>query len=190
MTLDTGSGYRPRTQETRAAYEAILAFIREQFGDQPQDVLKGAADEVLAVLKDDKKRVRTAFPSTQLFGHLLQCQKCNLACLVLSPLLLQSCTHKKYTLLPCQGIKLLVSCLSSALQCVCAVWPLSFSQVYHHLQLQTHKTCLVMSYRCQTHLSFMLQSSAGLSKPTHPNCCLSPFCCPGAKLETPATLCV
>ena len=63
MNLDTASGYRPRTQETRAAYEAILAFIREQFGDQPQDVLKGAADEVLAVLKDDKKRV--SFTSSQ-----------------------------------------------------------------------------------------------------------------------------
>lgn len=57
MSLDTASGYRPRTQETRAAYEAVLAFIREQFDDQPQDVLKGAADEVLAVLKDDRKRV-------------------------------------------------------------------------------------------------------------------------------------
>lgn len=57
MNLDTASGYRPRTQETRAAYEAVLAFIREQFGDQPQDILKGAADEVLAVLKDDRKRV-------------------------------------------------------------------------------------------------------------------------------------
>ncbi|KAL3148608.1 hypothetical protein ABBQ38_014036 [Trebouxia sp. C0009 RCD-2024] len=56
MNLDTASGYRPRTQETRAAYEAVLAFIREQFGDQPQDVLKGAAEEVLAVLKDDRKR--------------------------------------------------------------------------------------------------------------------------------------
>ncbi len=60
MNLDTASGYRPRTQETRAAYEAILSFIREQFGDQPQDVLKGAADEILAVLKDDKKRVSSA----------------------------------------------------------------------------------------------------------------------------------
>lgn len=62
MNLDTASGYRPRTQETRAAYEAVLAFIREQFGDQPQDVLKGAAEEVLAVLKDDRKRVRTSKP--------------------------------------------------------------------------------------------------------------------------------
>ena len=67
MSLDTASGYRPRTQETRAAYEAVLAFIREQFGDQPQDVLKGAADEVLAVLKDDRKRVSTS--QIQQFCH-------------------------------------------------------------------------------------------------------------------------
>lgn len=66
MSLDTASGYRPRTQETRAAYEAVLAFIREQFGDQPQDVLKGAADEVLAVLKDDRKRVSTSQPQALL----------------------------------------------------------------------------------------------------------------------------
>ena len=69
MSLDTASGYRPRTQETRAAYEAVLAFIREQFGDQPQDVLKGAADEVLAVLKDDRKRV-----STMQLQYYLHCQ--------------------------------------------------------------------------------------------------------------------
>ncbi len=73
MNLDTASGYRPRTQETRAAYEAILSFIREQFGDQPQDVLKGAADEVLAVLKDDKKRVsflRVSVPSAGRFHSI------------------------------------------------------------------------------------------------------------------------
>lgn len=45
--------YRPRTKETRAAYEALLNTIHQQFGDQPQDVLRGAADEVLAVLKND-----------------------------------------------------------------------------------------------------------------------------------------
>lgn len=69
MNIDTASGYRPRTQETRAAYEAVLAFIREQFGDQPQDVLKGAADEVLAVLKDDRKRVST--DQCMLSNHVL-----------------------------------------------------------------------------------------------------------------------
>lgn len=43
--------YYPRTKETRGAYEALLSFIRGQVGDQPQDVLRGAADEVLGVLK-------------------------------------------------------------------------------------------------------------------------------------------
>ena len=70
MNLDTASGYRPRTQETRAAYEAVLAFIREQFGDQPQDVLKGAADEILAVLKDDRKRVSVQGMSPPAWGQM------------------------------------------------------------------------------------------------------------------------
>lgn len=48
--------YRPKTKETRAAYEAMLSMIQEQLGGQPQDVLRGAADEVLAILKDDHKK--------------------------------------------------------------------------------------------------------------------------------------
>ncbi|KAF8063039.1 BRR2A [Scenedesmus sp. PABB004] len=52
LDLDTGGAYRPRTRETRAAYEALLNTIHATFGDQPADVLRGAADEVLAVLKN------------------------------------------------------------------------------------------------------------------------------------------
>ncbi|VDK71756.1 unnamed protein product, partial [Onchocerca ochengi] len=48
--------YKPRTQETRQTYEAILAYIQDAIGDQPRDILCGAADEVLAVLKSDKIR--------------------------------------------------------------------------------------------------------------------------------------
>ena len=36
LELDQVNFYRPRTQETRAAYEALLSVIRQQFGDQPQ----------------------------------------------------------------------------------------------------------------------------------------------------------
>ncbi|KAL4451451.1 hypothetical protein ABPG75_007113 [Micractinium tetrahymenae] len=54
LDIDTAGMYRPRTKETREAYEALLSVIREQFGDQPADVLRGAADEVLAVLKNDR----------------------------------------------------------------------------------------------------------------------------------------
>jgi pre-mRNA-splicing helicase BRR2 len=46
--------YKPQTKETRAAYEAMLSVIQQQFGGQPMDVLGGAADEVLAILKNDK----------------------------------------------------------------------------------------------------------------------------------------
>ncbi|KAK6736456.1 hypothetical protein RB195_019253 [Necator americanus] len=48
--------YKPRTQETKQTYEVILAFIQEAIGDQPRDILCGAADEVLAVLKSEKIR--------------------------------------------------------------------------------------------------------------------------------------
>ena len=41
-------------QETRQTYEVLLSFIHEALGDQPQDVLAGAVDEVLVTLKNDK----------------------------------------------------------------------------------------------------------------------------------------
>ena len=39
--LKNCSFYRPRTKETREAYESLLSVISQQFGDQPQDVLHG-----------------------------------------------------------------------------------------------------------------------------------------------------
>uniref|UniRef100_A0A0M3J9S1 Helicase_PWI domain-containing protein n=1 Tax=Anisakis simplex TaxID=6269 RepID=A0A0M3J9S1_ANISI len=48
--------YKPRTQETKQTYEAILAYIQDALGDQPRDILCGAADEVLMTLKSDKVR--------------------------------------------------------------------------------------------------------------------------------------
>ncbi|KXZ52596.1 hypothetical protein GPECTOR_9g641 [Gonium pectorale] len=56
LDLEQGGMYRPRTKETREAYEALLAIIHTLFGEQPQDVLRGAADEVLAVLKNKDLR--------------------------------------------------------------------------------------------------------------------------------------
>ena len=46
--------YRPRHPESKRAYEEILSLIQQNIGDQPQDILRGAADEVLAILKDEK----------------------------------------------------------------------------------------------------------------------------------------
>ncbi|VDN01570.1 unnamed protein product [Thelazia callipaeda] len=48
--------YKPRTQETKQTYEAVLAYIQDAIGDQPRDILCGAADEVLVVLKSEKIR--------------------------------------------------------------------------------------------------------------------------------------
>ena len=58
LEVEQQGAYRPKTKETRAAYEAMLSFIQGKFGDQPADVLRGAADEVLATLKNDHMRVR------------------------------------------------------------------------------------------------------------------------------------
>lgn len=57
LELDAAGSYRPATKETRAAYEALLDLVRSQFGDQPADVLRGAAEEILAVLKNDNMKV-------------------------------------------------------------------------------------------------------------------------------------
>ena len=50
---DDIDSYRPRSKETRSAYEDLLSVISQQLGDQPHDILRGAADEVLACLKND-----------------------------------------------------------------------------------------------------------------------------------------
>lgn len=53
-----GVVYRPKTQETRQTYEVLLSFIQEALGDQPRDILCGAADEILVVLKNDRLKDR------------------------------------------------------------------------------------------------------------------------------------
>ena len=47
-----GLQYRPRTRETRDAYELILSFVR-QLIDLPSDALRSATDEILVILKAD-----------------------------------------------------------------------------------------------------------------------------------------
>ncbi|KAJ1562820.1 DEIH-box ATPase, partial [Cladochytrium tenue] len=48
--------YRPRTRETKQAYDLILSLLSTFIGDVPPDVLNGAANEVLSTLKDDSKK--------------------------------------------------------------------------------------------------------------------------------------
>lgn len=45
--------YRPTTRVTNQVYEQLLVVLQQQLGDQPDEVLRGAADEVLQVLKED-----------------------------------------------------------------------------------------------------------------------------------------
>ena len=45
--------YRPQTKETKQIYELILAFVHRFIGDVSQEILRGAADETIAILKDD-----------------------------------------------------------------------------------------------------------------------------------------
>lgn len=59
LELEAAGSYQPATRETRAAYEALLNFIKGRFGDQPADILRGAAEEILAVLKNDHMKVST-----------------------------------------------------------------------------------------------------------------------------------
>lgn len=56
--MDLNLKYRPKTQETQHSYELILSYITEFLGSQPQDILMGAADEVLDILKDESTMVR------------------------------------------------------------------------------------------------------------------------------------
>lgn len=68
-----GIVYRPKTQETRQTYEVLLSFIQEALGDQPRDILCGAADEVLAVLKNDKLKEKEKKKETeQLLGSVAE----------------------------------------------------------------------------------------------------------------------
>jgi pre-mRNA-splicing helicase BRR2 len=45
--------YRPRTQQTKSVYEQLLNRLQQPLGDQAPEVLRGAADEVLAAIKTD-----------------------------------------------------------------------------------------------------------------------------------------
>lgn len=49
-----GLDYRPRTSETRAVYELILASVHSLLGDTPPAMVRSAADMILSYLKDDQ----------------------------------------------------------------------------------------------------------------------------------------
>ncbi|KAL4189933.1 hypothetical protein AMTRI_Chr08g209540 [Amborella trichopoda] len=54
LSLSEDGIYQPKTKDTRAAYEILLSLIQQLFGGQPQEIIRGAADEVVSVLKNEK----------------------------------------------------------------------------------------------------------------------------------------
>lgn len=57
LGLDAGeTRYAPRTQVSQKAFECLLSFVMGKMGDQPRDVLRDAAEEVLRILKDQSLR--------------------------------------------------------------------------------------------------------------------------------------
>ncbi|CAH9099603.1 unnamed protein product [Cuscuta epithymum] len=85
LTATEEGVYQPKTKETRAAYEVMLSVIQHQLGGQPLNIVSGAADEILAVLKNDnlknpekKKEIEkllNPIPSS-IFDHLVSLGKC------------------------------------------------------------------------------------------------------------------
>ncbi|ORZ39296.1 pre-mRNA-splicing helicase-like protein BRR2 [Catenaria anguillulae PL171] len=48
-----GLRYRPRTAESRTAYELILSFVSGKIGDVSNDILRSATDQILEILRSD-----------------------------------------------------------------------------------------------------------------------------------------
>ena len=45
--------YRPKTKDTKAIYEQLLALVQKKMGDCSLETIKGALDEILAILKSE-----------------------------------------------------------------------------------------------------------------------------------------
>ncbi|KAH9611678.1 hypothetical protein KSS87_017396 [Heliosperma pusillum] len=69
--------YKPKTKETSAAFEAMLNIVQGALGGQEPGILQGAADEILATLKDDtikgpdkKKVIEKLLGTAEVFDSL------------------------------------------------------------------------------------------------------------------------
>ncbi|CAA7057085.1 unnamed protein product [Microthlaspi erraticum] len=85
VLTDTDAGdYQPKTKETGFAYAAMLDLIQKQLGGQPESIARGAADEILAVLKNESvknpekkiviEKLLSAIPN-QIFDRLVSLSK-------------------------------------------------------------------------------------------------------------------
>lgn len=53
VQIDEDLIYRPKTKDTKVVYEQILSIVQRHMGDNSTGEIKGATDEVLAILKSD-----------------------------------------------------------------------------------------------------------------------------------------
>ncbi|KAE9318202.1 U5 small nuclear ribonucleoprotein helicase [Phytophthora fragariae] len=59
------AAYRPKSAASQDAYETILGVVAQQLGAQPGEILAGAAEEVLGILKSDAYRDDEKLKETQ-----------------------------------------------------------------------------------------------------------------------------
>eukprot|EP00755_Sulcionema_specki_P005501 Sspe_Gene.4861::Locus_1611_Transcript_1_1_Confidence_1.000_Length_6620::g.4861::m.4861/K12854/SNRNP200, BRR2; pre-mRNA-splicing helicase BRR2 len=69
-TQQTFGTYRPKTRETRAAYEEFLSSLQSQLGDADHQTLVDCADDLLEVLRDTK--IKDGDKKTGVEGVMLQ----------------------------------------------------------------------------------------------------------------------
>ena len=53
MQIEEDLVYRPKTRETKDVYETMLNFVAKKMGDYPLQTIKGALDEIIAILKSE-----------------------------------------------------------------------------------------------------------------------------------------
>ncbi|KAK1650122.1 hypothetical protein QYE76_067927 [Lolium multiflorum] len=62
---------KSRRQRRHTAYEVMVSVIQQQFRSQPMEVLCGATDEVLTILKNDKTKNPYNPISNQMFNQFV-----------------------------------------------------------------------------------------------------------------------
>ena len=53
MQIEEDLIYRPKTRDTKAVYEQLLALVQNKMGDCSLEIIKGALDEILAIIKSE-----------------------------------------------------------------------------------------------------------------------------------------
>lgn len=66
----SGLSYHPKTRETKGVFEVVLSFVQTYIGEQPRDILLGAADEVLKGVKQNAPKKERLAEVKELLGDV------------------------------------------------------------------------------------------------------------------------